>query len=948
MSKKTYAWIAGLVLALWPAVAFAQLDTATVLGQVSDSQQAVLPGVAVTARNVDTGFTRVGTTNEEGKFRIPAVPPGRYEFVAELQGFNTAIRRGVTIALGAEVVINLTLDVGTRAEAIQVTAEAPVVETTTSAVQTSLNRDAIDLLPLIGRDYTTLIRLAPGVTGTQFVGGRERSNSWFIDGVDNSEDISGFDRQTPGLDAIGEVQVLVNGFKAEYGSSSGGVVNVVTRSGTNTNHGSGFLLFRDQDLMSQSPYANRSLGQDPFRRLNYGATFGGPLKKDRMHFFATYEREDRDTNTSSTRTLPASTANFAASTLQFLRDNGIDPALFGAGGSVRQVRPEFVDVHDLTAKLDAQLKSTQFLTVRSTLERERTPSGESGTLFDFNGADVFFRTFYSTFNHKWVLGGNRLNEAFFQVGQTKGDWRATYPGLTNVSISGGFDLGGPDNYPQGRTDHVYQFVDNFSWTMSNTRTGSHTLKAGTQIKIFKSDSFFDSNFRGTYTFPSLQAFINGTPTIFTQGTGDTRLRRPNDIYGIYFQDDWQVLTGLTLNLGLRYDFEGAKTEALRDVNGEAGPGISGDRNNFAPRFGFAYAPNASTKQVIYGGFGKYYDQVILNVVGNARFTPPKVINVRIENPGWPDPRSGNVQIPPANLSVIDPALQTPYSWNAQIGYRRELMKDLGIDVSFVHNRGYDQVGILNTNAGIPGRANLLGVGIVRPDPTIGSRSFYSNYGEIRYKGLLVDVTKRLSRRVQGGVAYTLSKAENNLTAFNSGYTVNARPDLSYGPNESDRRHRLRSHVEVMLPWDIQFATIVEFTTEAPLNILSGRDLNGDGSTGDWFNEEICINIQCPGDSYRRNNVRELSTEEANRLRRLINLSPIQEFADNPKYFNADLSLKKSFRFGIHRISVTAEAFNLFNIPQRTIGSATVTSANFGRYTAVEQPRAVQFTMQYDF
>ena len=937
------------------APVFAQSDTATVVGTVVDDQGGVLPGVTVSARNEATGLSRDSVTDTGGRFRIAALPPGAYEFTAQLAGFSTGLRRGVTLTLGSEVVINFALKVGGIAEELTVTAEAPVVETTTAAVQTSINRETIDLLPLIGRDYTSLLRLAPGAqssNGTSFTGSRGRSNQWYIDGVDNSEDISGYSRQSPAVDSIQEVQILVNGFKAQYGSASGGVVNVVTRSGTNNMGGSGFFLFRNESMMSRSPYADRELPEDPFQRIHYGGTVGGPLKRDKLHFFATYEREDRDTFSASTVTLPTADQirGASAATRQYLSANGITPEMFGNGGNQRLVRPEFVNVHKATARLDAQLSSSQLLTLRYTTDHERDPSGTGGTLLDFNGATSFFRTHYGTANHKLVIGSNKLNEAYLQVGQTYGDWFVSYPSLTNISVSGGFSLGGPSNFPQGRTDYVFQFTDAFSWNLPSTRTGDHVVKAGTQIKIFKSDSFFDSNFRGTYTFPSMTRFLAGTPSIFTQNQGDTTLARPNQIYGFYIQDDWRPSTSLTLNLGLRYDYEGAKTEALRDVSGEPGPGISGDKNNFSPRFGFAYAPGGTTKQAFYGGTGLYYDQVILNIIGNARFTPPKVIGIRIDNPAWPDPTAGGtISLPVPAISVIDPEMNTAYNWNSQFGYRRELARDLGLDISVVHNRGYDQVAILNTNAGIPGTASLTGTNPVRPDKRYTNVSFYSNLGKIRYTGLLVDLNKRFSNRFQGSVNYTLSKTEDNAFNFVSGFAVPERMDLNWGPGDQDRRHVLRGNIAATLPWDIQLGVIAEYMSASPLNITAARDLNGDGITGDWINEDICRNLpSCGGFRYSRNSVRELSTADANALRALFGLSPIDEFAKNPEYFNTDMTLQKRVRINDMGLRVTMEAFNVFNIPQRTQPSSSVTSGTFGQYTGVSQPRAVQVTFQFDF
>jgi outer membrane receptor protein involved in Fe transport len=960
------------ILCVSPAIASAQQETATIIGTIVDAQRASLPGATVTAKNTATGFVRTGVTDQEGRYRIAAVPPGSYEISAEMQGFSRAVRTGVTLTVGGEAVINFDMAVASVTEAVTVQADAPIVETTTSAVQSTLRREQLDLLPLAGRDYTNAIRLVPGAAANNssygFGGSRGRSNTFNVDGVDNSDEISGFAHQSPALDSIQEIQVLVNGFKAEYGQASGGVVNVITRSGTNQVHGTGFFLFQDENLRSRSPYANRNLPVDPNQRLQYGATVGGPIRQNQTHFFGTYERDDRDTFATNTYTLPsaAQVANAAPSTLQFLATHNIEISRFGEGGTQRLVRPEFVDVHKATARVDHQFSPNQYFTARYLLDSNDQPSGLGGSLLDYNGGRTYLKTQYVNFNHKWVLGATKLNEAYVQYGNHHEEIDAIFNTIPRVTISGGPDLGSTSSY-NPVDNHVVALNNNFTWTMAGTRTGEHVVKTGAQVKILRSDSFFDSNFRGTWTFPNNAAFLAGLPSRYTANQGDSSLERPNETYGIFVQDDWRPREDLTLNLGLRYDYESAKTQALIPVIGEPGPGISGDKNNVSPRFGFAWSPGGDTTQVIYGGTGVYYDQVILNIIGNARFTPPKVIGIQIDSVAgsplsWPDPfNGGTVSYPPPSVSIIDPDLVTPRNWNSQFGYRRELTKDVGIDVSFVYNRGYDHVGIININAATPGTASGTGGVPVggRPDPNFVNKSFYTNYGEIRYKGLLVDLKKRFSHGFTGGVAYTLSKTENNTFNFVSGQQVPTQPDLSWGPDTQDRRHRVESHAEVHLPWDVQLGLIVEFRTEAPLDIIAnGRDLNGDGLTGDWVNESLCLARTgvpaCPGFNYSRNSVRELSTDEANALRALFGagqggpLVPIAAFANNPKYFNTDLTLQKRVRFGRHGVRLTMEAFNVFNIAQRTAPNQSILATAFGTYSAVESPRAIQFTVQYDF
>ena len=228
-----------------------------------------------------------------------------------------------------------------------------------------------------------------------------------------------------------------------------------------------------------------------------------------------------------------------------------------------------------------------------------------------------------------MLGANKLNEAYVQYGNHhERSTRSTPPSRASRLRRVRPRL---DHQLQPGHNHVVAFNNNLTWTLAGTRTGEHVLKTGAQVKMLRSDSFFDSNFRGTWTFPNIAAFLAGTPSRYTANQGDSSLKRPNETYGFFVQDDWRPRQDLTLNLGLRYDYESAKTQALMHVNGEPGPGISRDKNNLSPRFGFAWSPGGDTKQVIYGGTGIYYDQVILNIIGNARFTPPKVIGIQIDN-----------------------------------------------------------------------------------------------------------------------------------------------------------------------------------------------------------------------------------------------------------------------------------------------------------------------------
>jgi len=929
-------------------------DTATVYGTVLDASGAVVADATVTARNVATGVARSALTSPDGSYRIPALAPGPYEISAARSGFAPARRTGVRLGLGADVRIDLPLAMPSFETAVTVERDGPLVTTTDATVQTVVNREQLELMPLIERDYVGLLRLVPGVAeplaaGGRIAGSRDFSNAFLIDGVDNSEDLVGLYRQTTNLDAVQEFQVLLNNFKAEYGRASGGVVQVLTRSGTNQFHGSAFFMYRDESMAARDYFAPEDGPKDPFERRQWGGSLGGPIVRDRAHFFLSFEKAELDTFEATTRPYPAPGAAIGPATMAFLQQHGVPPFPDTSGDTlVRLARPEHGDTPVLSARVDYAVSPAHTLRLSTNWVRRRNPSGRSGTIFDADGAVASNRTVYAALAHKWTLSANRLNELYLQVGQTRADSRVSFPTLPAIFVdeysAGTPYLGATPLLPQGRTDRVFQLVDNYTWYLADSWAGRHVLKLGGDLKLFRSDSLFDLNFRGSFFFRTVDDFLAGLPRRFTQAQGDSRLDRPNNLYAVYLQDDWTPSRKLTLNLGLRYDYESAPQEVLKDVTGnpacgrlitcgEPGPGIGGDTNNFSPRLGATWDPWGDGKTAVHGGLGVYYDQVTLNVQGFARFTPPKVFDVQIEDPSFPDPFLGGTPVGlRPNMAVMDEDMVTPRNLNTSLGVRREIRKDLAVDVTLVYNRGEDQVLTINVNPIDPATG-------LRPDPDFTNINLLTNAGKIRYEALLVEVEKRLANRYSFGLAYTLSKTLNNSEQIGSSIQDPRRIELSYGRGDADRRHRLAANAIARLPWDLDLAGIFELQSEVPLNVIAGgRDLNGDGITGDWP----------PG--YSRNSVGELSTEEANRLRGLFGRPAIDAFADNPRYWNLDLTVQKAIRLGgSRRLKLTLQALNLLNHPNFRPPVASVTSLLFGRIVALYgDPRQLQLGGQVEF
>jgi hypothetical protein len=457
--------------------------------------------------------------------------------------------------------------------------------------------------------------------------------------------------------------------------------------------------------------------------------------------------------------------------------------------------------------------------------------------------------------------------------------------------------------------------------------------------------------------PSLE---NGIPAALVQQVGDPAIPLHNSNFGGFVQDDWRIHPKLTLSFGVRYDYQISKIPALLQnpgsynyygllpMNGAEDPAIARDKNNFAPRLGFAWSPTPS--QTIYGGTGIFYDQVIINNFVSALFTPPYRAIYQISSPPFPQPATSFGTLANPSIGFLDKNFRAPYALNSSLGYRRQITPNMGLDVSVVINRSFAQQMRVDMNPGRTGSAKLDGTGYVRLNPNIGAANRYFNGGSSRYEAFRAELKRRMSRRISGSIAYTLAWAKDNSYDKITNIQVPTDAWLNWGPSNYDIRHNFVGHVETQLPFGFQFAAILEAHTAMPLNVTTGAyDLNGDGVTGDWVNQAICVNIACPGFGYSRNSVRQLSTADANKLRALFGLAPVTTFAKNPNFWNTDFSLRKQIKIRERQsVSLALEAFNAFNIKQYRQPVAAVSNNLFGQWTSVTQPRTVQLGIHYRF
>lgn len=592
----------------------------TLQGRIVDDQGLALPGVTVTLRNVETGWTRTDVTDEQGWYRAPVLPPGIYAMRAELSGFAPAINERVPLTLGQELTVNLTLRVATLQETVTVTGAAPLIETSSHTLGTTVSREQLDSLPVPGRTFTALAQTAPGVTGVGGggvnAGGQlSRNNSYRIDGVSNDNNILASPRGGISLEAVREYIVIANQFAAEHGDASGAIVSVVTRSGTNDFQGRGFLFHRDESFDARNPFSKaQGSGKAPFSQQRFGGFAGGPIVRDRLHYFGTYEGTRLDQTAVITSPL--------------------------VPVAEREV-PNNEEGNQYFGRADGRLNDRHSLFVRYRLDAQVAYNNGVGGLNTFErGVDSINRNQDVVVNHTAVLTPRVLNELRVQFGRHFADnvVRTPLDAPTINRPSGNF--GKASNQPQGRTEDRWQLVNNLSYSIR-----AHDLKFGIDYSRVRATSYFNNNTGGTFTFTTDRPFdandLTTYPTQYTRNIGDPNLLRKNDLLGLFVQDSWRLTPQFTLNTGVRYDRETAFKEAT---------GVEDAALNLAPRIGFAWDPFNDQRTVIRGGGGLYYSKVFLNITGNIMLAR-RFVGVTIVNPGFPDPYSRGQTAPQAAPST---------------------------------------------------------------------------------------------------------------------------------------------------------------------------------------------------------------------------------------------------------------------------------------------------------
>lgn len=919
-----------------------QANTGNIEGRVTDPNSAAVPNVTVTATNLATGLSKNAVTNDEGIYRIVFLPPGAYKVeTSGAQGFVPATFTNVVVTVGGQTPLDIQLAVGNATVAmVDVSAEGQVVETTRTSISSVVNERAIQNLPVNGRNFLDFATLTPSVVrdptrqGDLAVGGQKGTlNSLQVDGADNNNTFFGQSFGRTGTrppyqfseESVQEFQVNQNGFSAEFGRAGGAVINVVTKSGSNEWHGSAFEFFRDEALNSNTPILTARGAKRPKSQINqFGATLGGPIKRDRIFFFFAYDGQR--SNIPNVVDAP----NF------FAQPQSIQNLLAPKMNTYQIGRDQ--DVY--MVKSDIRLNNANQLVLRFNQQNFTGNNNENGgplSVEEHSGNSIAKTT---TFSGSLIstLTPTVINELRFQFGRDR------EPGEANSDVTeariqtgGGFLQLGRNNFsPRETTIKRVQVIDVVSLTH-----GEHSFKFGADFNFDRIFNFFPGLFSGQFTFNSYALFASNTPAAFTQnfpgaGTSGGTTHPDLNEYGLFVQDDWRLTPKLTLNLGLRYDLQDLADPSVHNPSAAlAAAGLDtttpvSDGNNIAPRFGFSYA--FDDKTVLRGGYGIFFGRTPAIMLGTAHSQngiQVTGVNLNCTLVPNPCPIYPNIFSAPPATGGVNPSLYLfaedyaqPYVQQGRLGVERELFANTSLSISYLYFRGVHIGRTRDINLGTPvptqvsdpaGQVfTVLRHPAARPIPGFARINLFESTGDSRYSALATELRRRFTRGFQFIAAYTLSDTSDN------------RPDQTMVVVGADDAKGLQNNLDINSDWgrsdlDIRhrlvFSPVYEIGTVQKDNafarhLLSNWTFSGIITLQSGFAYSALI----AGDANRDGNP---STDRVPATER--------NGFTTPSVYIFDARVMKTFKFGEnYNVSILGEAFNLFN-------RSNVATANTGRY-----------------
>jgi len=934
-----------IVLALfapWPL--YAQTDTGAIDGRVFDQQKGAMPGVSLTAKNTATGLTRTTVSGSTGTFHFEALPAGTYDVSAEIQGFSVQLRKGVIVQIGSSATVDFTMAVGNLTETVTVTGETPLVQTTRSDVGQVISQTLVENMPLNGRKFQDLSLLVPGtrpanyydptkteVGGISYGGLTGRSVNISVDGGDNNDGVVRGLLQQFSADAIQEYKVTTQRYSAEFGRSTGGLVNVITKSGTNEFRGSAFLFGRNEKLNATTHFEQIAIeegsqpAKSPFSQQQTGGTFGGPIVKDKAHFFFSYEFNRRN--------------DFAnVFTNGVLRDE--------EGPYARPYRN-----HLVTAKTDFTLAPGNNLIVRYALENNNRLHDFVGGNFAPSNSAKNTNVIHSVIaKDSAVIGSNKLNEVLVLFQRFENNIKADFPNIPQIATPD-FFYGANVNTPQQTIQDRLQFKDDFSFRKEGW-AGDHDFKVGAEIIRSHYGGFFTPTLYGYFNFQNpipgadINTYLNTIADTFT-GSAGSNVADDNWTYvATYFQDDWKPKNNFTVNMGLRWEMQAGPyqnnfdTLALRALKAAGSPSErKQDLKDFGPRVGFAWDLKGDGRTVVRGGYGIYYDEIFQNITlyekwsdvrtplffvsafredGSLTFTPAQyAANSDAIRASFMDPTfAGQV------LRLTAPDLKQPYSQQFNAGFSHQLNPKVSFDVDYIHAIGKREIARWRVNTSANQNTRLSPAGVFAPD--LGPIQIEGNRGHSQVDGLYVTGKVRTSK-VSLISTYALTRGYNIANDFGTqpGDLSNVRWEDDWGPMPNDVRHRFTTGAVFALPAGFQYSTSIQGNTGKPYVASAGRT---GGSAG------LRATDPATGQPFPRNSFR------------------------GPKFFTWDMRFSKAIKLADKRdLEFLFEVFNLTNYVNYNGDSNqgfinTFSSTRFGTPTQIitNSQRQAEFGVRFAF
>jgi hypothetical protein len=1027
-----------LLLAALPTPA--QVTTGSLTGYVLDPANRPIAGAKVTASDAPRAAVREAITDTKGLYYFADLPPAAYTVECAAANFATGAVR-VQIAVNAGARADFHLKIAARRETLTLFETAATLQTESGELATVIDQSRIDSLPLNERDFLQLALLTPGVlppvqnselsTRDSFAmhanGGREEYNNYLLDGVDNNDqDVNRYVLE-PSVDTIQEFKIATNSYSAEYGRNAGGQVNVITRAGTNDWHGFAYDYLRNRDLDARNFFDGSS--KPEYVRNQFGGGAGGSIVKNRAFFYLSYDSLRELSGLSQLATVP--TAAERSGDLSALGTPVVNPST-QAPFPGNQIPASMIDplaakvlamyplpnlpglvgnylaqpigqdnTWQFNGRLDVPLTDTDLLTLRYSYGHNNLyePYAENSTQVPGYGDYLYDRGHNALIHYQHVFSPRTVDSLVLGVNlatrlllpqnyQTNVNqlWGVTYLptdpkdyGFPSIAVSGLSPVGDVTSLPINRHPATYQVTDALS-----TFQGDHALKLGVEYRWLAQNGILDVYGRGSMSFAGALSgsgigdLLLGLPAFAIQSTFDNTQTLRTSAINAYVQDDWKVAPRLTLNLGLRYEFNTPPTDPTNRMsaydfatgqveqvgtNGLSRSGIHPDYKDFAPRVGFAWSVTPHT--VMRGGYGIYYDAGMV-VVNSALYFNPPYFNIRAFFPSQAglltlsNPFPLNLSyVPPPSLSTLSPNLTTAniQSWNYTL--QHELPAAGTITVSYAGSKGTHLIYSRDINQPPPEPGDPSANA---PNPAFGSIDYIDSGANSSFNSLQVSWNRPLQRGLSVLAAYTFSKSIDDTSAFEPVETDQNFPQNSYDYHAEralssfDMRNRLVAAYVYRLPFrnrwlrNFENSGIVTAQSGQPFTPMLEFDNSNTGNTGGAGNGYDRPDVV--GNWHLANPTpQEWFNTAAFAIPPPYTLGNAgRNILVGPGLFTVDTSLARRFQVGERSaIIFEAQAFNALNrvnfqMPQNFADVPTT----FGRIFSGNPPRQIQFALRYTF